>query len=106
MDYLHDGNSGVTGGKSVRFTPTLPATGSYSVYMRWTANANRASNVPVDVNYSGGTQTISVNQQGNNGTWVLLGTFNFNVGTAGNVLVRNDGANGYVIADAVKFVLN
>jgi hypothetical protein len=35
---------------------------------------------------------------------VLLGTYNFNAGTNGSVVVRNDGASGYVIADAVEFV--
>jgi hypothetical protein len=105
VDYLNDGDTGADGGKSVRFSPLLPVTGTYNVYLRWTANANRASNAPVDVNYAGGTETFSVNEQANNGTWVLLGTYSFNAGTAGNVLVRNDGANGYVIADAVEFVL-
>jgi hypothetical protein len=100
-NFLHDGNAG--GGKSVRFSPNLVA-GNYDVYLRWTASTNRADNVPVDVNYAGGTTTFTVNQKLNGGTWVLLGNFAFNIGTAGNVLVRDDGANGYVIADAVQFV--
>lgn len=102
-DYLHDGNTGVTGGKSVRFSGDMPAAANYQVYLNWTAGGNRASNTHVDVNYAGGTSLLTVNQQ-TGGVWQLLGTFNFNAGTAGNVLVRNDGANGYVIADAVKFV--
>jgi hypothetical protein len=103
IDYLHDGNTGSTGGKSVRFSPELPATASYQVYMNWTTGATRANNAPVDVNYAGGSTPLSVNQR-IGGVWQLLGTFNFNAGTTGNVLIRNDGANGYVIADAVKFV--
>jgi hypothetical protein len=102
-NYLHDGNSGATGGKSVRFSPNLFATASYQVYLNWTAAANRASNTPVDVNFAGGTTNLSINQQVG-GTWFPLGTFQFNAGTNGNVLIRNDGANGYVIADAVKFI--
>lgn len=103
-DYLHDGNTGSVGGKSVRFTPNLPAAGAYNVYARWISGSNRATNAPIDVNYAGGTVTFLVNQQNNNGTWMLLSNFTFNAGTSGSVVVRNDGANGYVVADAVEFV--
>ncbi len=101
-NYLHDGNTG--GGKSVRYTPDLAA-GDYEVFVRWTANINRADNVPVDVVHAGGTSSFTVNQELNNGTWVSLGTFTFNPGTGGSVLISNTGANGYVVADAVRFVL-
>jgi hypothetical protein len=100
-NYLHDGNTG--SGKSARFTPNLAA-GSYEVFVRWTANINRANNTPIDVVHAGGTSTFAVNQELNNGVWVSLGTFTFNSGTGGSVLIRNTGANGYVIADAVRFV--
>lgn len=103
-NYIHDGNTGTTGGKSVRFTPNLPASGNYDVYLNWPAGANRASNTPLDIVYSGGTNTISLNQQ-SGGAWQWLGTFSFGAGTAGNLKIRNDGANGYVMADAVKFIL-
>jgi hypothetical protein len=36
---------------------------------------------------------------------MLLGTFPFNSGTTGNVVINAEQANGYVIADAVKYVL-
>ena len=100
-NYLHDGNTG--SGKSVRYTPNLAA-GDYEVFVRWTANINRADNVPVDVVHAGGTSNFSINQELNNGVWVSLGTFTFNSGTGGSVLISNTGANGYVIADAVRFV--
>ncbi len=102
-DYLHDGDTG-QGTKSVRYTPTLPKAGFYEVDLHWTQNANRATNVPVDINYNGGTTTVTVNQQQNGGMWVPMGSFNFVAGTAGNVLIRTTGANGYVIADAVRFI--
>jgi len=103
-NYHHDGNTGGTGGKSVRFTPFIPETGDYEVWVRWTAGSNRASNAPYDVVHAGGTTTFSRSQKYNNGTWMLLDTFTFNAGTAGSVLLRNDGADGYVIADAVRFI--
>lgn len=105
-NYLLDGNTGSTGGKSVRFTPTLPFAGRYDVFMRWSSDASRATNAPVDVNATAGTTFMRVNQQTNGGTWVKLGAFDFAAGTTGNVLLRNDGANNWVIADAVQFVLN
>jgi hypothetical protein len=91
-------------GASATFTPNLPTTGSYEVFMRYPADANRASNTPVDVVHAGGTATLAVNQRINYNTWISLGTYTFNAGTAGNVKIRNDGANRGVLADAVKWV--
>ncbi len=101
-DYLTDGNTN-KGACSVTFAPTLPADDTYEVYLRWTANANRAANVPVDIIYPGGTNTVFVNQQVNGGSWELLLTTNFTAGTGGKVVIRTEGTTGYVIADAVKF---
>jgi hypothetical protein len=105
-NYFHDGNTGAGAtpiSKSVTFTPNLPAAGNYDVYARWVENANRANNVPIDVVHANGISTSAQNQQTNGGKWVLLGTFAFAQGTGGSVVVRNDGANGYVLADAVRF---
>jgi hypothetical protein len=52
-NYLHDNNAG-KGQKSVRFDLNVPATGVYKVYLRWTQNGNRASNVPVTVRHENG----------------------------------------------------
>ena len=104
-DYLHDGNAG-QGTKSVRFAPALSQAGQYQVYARWTAHANRATNARYDIIHSTGTASVTMNQQANGGAWILLGTHQFSAGTTGSVLVRNDSANGYVIADAVRFVIS
>jgi hypothetical protein len=102
-DYVHDGATN-QGAKSVTFTPVLPTDGVYEVYLRWTASANRATNVPVEVIHPGGTNTFVVNQQAEGGTWVPLLATNFVSGTQARVVVRNDGASGHVIADAVRFL--
>ena len=104
-NYWHDGNNGATGGRKVTYTPTITTSGYYDVYARWTTNPNRATNVPVDINSATGTTTVTVNQQNDNGVWVLLGRYQLNAGASGNVVIRNDGANGYVIADAVEYIL-
>jgi len=102
-DCLNDGNAG-KGTKSVRFTPTLPTAGNYEVFAWWAALSNRANNTPIDIISSSGTTTVAVNQQINGGQWVSLGTYPFNAGTGGSVLVRTTGTSGYVIADAVRFL--
>ncbi|MEK7951375.1 FAD-dependent oxidoreductase [Luteolibacter soli] len=100
--YLHDGNEG-QGQKSVRFTPVIPTTGNYRVSLRWSAHANRATNVPITITRAGGTSSATVNQQQNGGTWFDLGVFNFTAGTTGNLLLTNTGTNGYVVADAAMW---
>ncbi len=100
-NYLHDGGVG-RGQKSVRFTPVIPATGNYRVSLRWNANPNRATNVPIAITHGGGVANTTVNQQ-LNGAWYNLGTFPFTAGTTGNLLLSNTGVNGHVIADAVMW---
>jgi hypothetical protein len=101
--YLADVGAGERSGKWVQFTPSLPVSTAYDVYLRWTAAPDRADNVPVDVVHAGGTTTLMVNQRVAHGTWVFLGTYGFNAGAGSRVTVRNDGANGVVIVDAAKF---
>jgi hypothetical protein len=102
-NYLTDGNSG-KGSKSVRFTPDLPQTGDYAVYARWNSDAARATNVPLVVTHAGGSANLTVNQQQNGNAWNRLGVWSFTAGSGGSVLVHNGGTNGFVIADAVRFV--
>ncbi len=100
-NYLQDGNAG-QGTKNIKFTPTVGTTGTYNVYARWTSGANRATNVTMNVFASGTNHAVVVNQQGNGGKYVSLGSYKFTAGTGGYVQVTNTGANGYVIADSVK----
>jgi hypothetical protein len=104
-DYLHDSNSG-QGTKSVRFTPTIATAGSYEVFARWVSATNRSTQVPIDIHHDGGSATVTVNQRVSGSQWVSLGSYFFSAGTTGSVDIRNTGANGFVIADAVKFVKN
>ncbi|MCC7373418.1 MAG: hypothetical protein IT581_02090 [Verrucomicrobiales bacterium] len=103
IDYLHDGNTG-KGAKTVTFIPTVGAPGSYEVFIWYTAAANRASNLPVDVIHAGGTTTQTVNQRINGSQWVSLGSYNFQSGTTGRVRIRTTGTDGYVIVDAIRLV--
>lgn len=75
--------------------------GSYEVYARWTQHANRASNAPYTVTHSGGDTQVAVDQRQDGGAWNLLGTFTLN---AQSKVSLSDAADGFVIADAVRFV--
>lgn len=84
---------------------TLPSTGTYKVYARWTSGTNRATAAPYIITHSGGTATINVNQQINGGQFNLLGTWTFSSGTAVRVKLSCWTTLGYyVIADAIKMV--
>lgn len=102
-DYEHDDNT-AKGVCRLRFRPTLPTAGTWSVQLRWTAHANRAPDVPVDIEHAGGLATLSVDQRSRGGQWVPLGTYSFAAGTGGSLLIRTENTTGYVVADAVRFV--
>ncbi len=90
------------GSGSDRYTWTASLSpGSYRVYARWSAHANRASDARYTISHAAGQDSVSVSQQINGGSWNLLGSYPF--GTAGTVSLAGAG-NGYLIADAVKFV--
>ncbi|MCU0785455.1 MAG: right-handed parallel beta-helix repeat-containing protein, partial [Verrucomicrobia bacterium] len=99
-DYLQNGNTG-QGTKSAVFTPNIPSNGVYPLFLRWTSDVNRATNVPVTVNYNGGSSNRTVNQTLNGGTWFALGSFPFAAGTNGTVTIGTTATSGYVIVDGM-----
>jgi hypothetical protein len=103
--YLHDNNQ-AKGQMRIRFTPDLPKDGRYEVQLFYTANPNRATNVPIIVHHADGEKSIRVNQRRSVGSEqsLQLGVFNFASGAKGWVEIRNDETDGYVVADAVQFV--
>jgi hypothetical protein len=107
---LNDGNT-KSGNQTVKFTPNLPTSGTYEVFAWWPAAANRSPSVPFKVTHASGNQTVNVDQRINGSQWYSLGTYTFNAGTTGNVLITNAytgplpaPSQCYVIADAVRFV--
>jgi hypothetical protein len=84
------------------WTPTITQAGSYKVYAWWSVWPNRATDAPYRITDSSSTvHTVRVDQQVNGGQWNLLGTFTLASGS-GMVELGND-ADGFVIADAVKW---
>ncbi len=102
-DYRY--KSGGTGSAYLQYTPTISAPGDYQVYCWYPQGANRTVGAPYVIAYNGGTVTVPVNQQSGGGAWNLLGTFNFALGTSGNVKIKDNFADStqVVMADAIKF---
>jgi hypothetical protein len=99
------GDGGSTNLATCTWVPDIPMAGDYEVYAWWYADPNRAKDSPYTINYSGGSHTVDVNQEENGSQWNLLGTYNFDAGTSGSIVLTNNAEPGeYVIADAVKLV--
>jgi hyaluronate lyase len=102
VDYWHDGNTGSSELKNVRYTPVLPS-GTYKVSIWWLEHSNRSTVVPVEIHHKGGVDSATLNQRTPGSKWHELGTYAFAGGGSEYITISNEGANGYVVADAVKF---
>ena len=90
------------GGDAYRWTPTIPTTGTYDVYISIPKRNGPMSEVPIQVTHASGSTTRSFNERKAAGTWVLHGRYTFSAGTAG--YVQTSDVSGVAGADAVKFV--
>ncbi|WP_310821087.1 DUF1553 domain-containing protein [Stratiformator vulcanicus] len=106
VGYRQDDNEG-QGTKTITFTPDLPGPGEYEVRFAYIPGGGRATNVPVTLLHAAGETTIRVDQSkvpDIDQRFVSLGTFRFEDGNQGYVTVANEGANGFVTADAVQYL--
>jgi hypothetical protein len=104
--YRHDGNA-EKGAMSARFSPTLPAAGQYQIAVSYSANGNRATNVPVTIHHAKGETKVLVNQKiaaKGEAPFHVVGTFEFVAGQDGWVEIGNAGTDGHVIVDAVQWL--
>ena len=104
--YRHDGNTN-RGEQWARFRPDLPKDGKYEVRLSYTANPNRATNVPVTIVHADGKTTLKVNQQKAptiDKLFISLGMIHFEKGKGGYVEIGNKDADGYVIIDVVQWL--
>lgn len=88
------------------WVPTLPATGEYAVYVSYQTLPNSVSDAKYLVFHNGGVTEFKVNQKIGGGTWVYLGTFEFDKGNNdyGMVVLSNESSeHGVICADAVRF---
>ena len=88
------------------WVPTLPAKGEYAVYVSYRTLPNSVSDAKYLVFHNGGVTEFKVNQKIGGGTWVYLGTFEYDKGNNdyGRVVTSNESSeHGVVCADAVRF---
>ncbi|MBR0046959.1 MAG: xanthan lyase [Bacteroidaceae bacterium] len=90
----------------VQWTPDIPQEGRYAVYVSYQSFENSITDATYTVYHKGGMTEFKVNQQIGGGTWVYLGTFEFDEGEHdyGMVSLSNYSHHkGIVTADAVRF---
>lgn len=92
----------------VIYTPDIPETGEYAVYVSYPQNTENVTDAHYSVFHSGGKTDFLVNQTEGAGTWIYLGTFRFEKGThpeqARVELTNESHESGHVVsADAVRF---
>ncbi|MDY6987277.1 MAG: hypothetical protein SWQ30_04395 [Thermodesulfobacteriota bacterium] len=104
------------GSDTMTWTPTIPASGDYAVYAWWNDGGGsliwRSANVRYTVNHAGGSTPVVVNQTSGGGQWNILGTFSFNAGTSGTIVVDDDATTApsgdetttLITGDAIKLV--
>jgi hypothetical protein len=105
-NYFQDGNTG-KGKKSARFVPDLARAGLYEVQFAYVPRGNRARNVPAIVHAARETRTVLIDQTEPppiDNLFVSLGAFEFAAGTNGAVEISNQGTEGFVTIDAVRFL--
>jgi hypothetical protein len=101
--YRHD-DRGAKGAMSATFATKLPKTGKHEVFLTIVPNANRATNAKVSILHAGGQTERVVNlSKGPENRLVSLGIYDFSDRTDARVIVSNEGADGYVLIDAVNW---
>ena len=89
-----------------QWVPNIPEEGRYAVYVSYQSYENSIPDATYTVYHKGGMTEFHVNQQMGGGTWVYLGTFEFDEGQHdyGMVSLSNQSHHkGIITADAVRF---
>ncbi len=91
---------------NILYCPRIPEAGKYAVYVSYQSLQESVPDARYEVIHQGISTTFSVNQQMGGGTWVYLGTFDFDEGCSLENCVRLSNQSkhqGLVTADAVRF---
>lgn len=106
MGTTRSAKSSAVKGCEISYQPNFPEKGQYAVYVSYPAHKKNVSDAQYIVYHQGRKTVFHVNQQMGGGTWVYLGTFDFDSGcNSGNrvVLTNESSYSGFVTADAVRF---
>ena len=86
------------------FVPLILEAGTYEISIWYPSDRTYSSQVTVDVNHHGGTDSHTINQQQNGGRWNTLGTYELQSGSSEVVTFRADQGTGTVVADAIRLM--
>jgi hypothetical protein len=94
------------GKSSAVFTTTLPKTGRYRVAVAFATGPNRATNARVAIRHADGTASITLNQKRKTTPFAFepIGEFRFKAGEAAIATYDNQGADGAVLIDTVRWI--
>lgn len=90
----------------ISYQPNLPESGKYAVYVSYQTLPKSVSDAKYLVIHKGQITEFTVNQRMGGGTWVYLGSFEFDKGCSefNRVIVTNHASKrGVVTTDAVRF---
>ena len=90
----------------ISYQPSFPEEGKYAVYVSYQTLPKSVSDAKYIVYHKGQKTEFAVNQRMGGGTWVYLGTFDFDKGcnTFNRVVCTNHASTkGVVTSDAVRF---
>ncbi len=86
------------------WTPDIPHRGRYAVYVSYASLPHSTTEARYTVSHLGGDTEFIVDQKVGGGTWVYLGTFEFEEGSKGKVSLEGPSESGKIVtADAVRF---
>ena len=100
--YIHDGNVG-KGEKTLTWTIPIEKPGTYELHFYYPPNANRATNVPVNIVGASRNINVRVNERLNAGS-ALLGTFEFTTTDKLVITINTKDTDGFVVADGVQLL--
>src|SRR5574344_445998 len=95
-----------SGNSYISYIPNIKSDGKYAVYVSYQTLANSIPDAHYIVWHKGEKTEFTVNQQMGGGTWVYLGTFDFDGGCDRFncvTLSNSSDSRGVVTADAVRF---
>jgi len=83
-----------------RFDLRVPTAGSYELFVWWPYGDDRATDTPFTIQFSGGANTLNVDQRNNGDDWFWLQTLSVPAGETVSVFVGGT-TTGFANADAV-----
>ncbi len=90
---------------TIKWIPDVPSDGQYGVYVSYFNSANNIPDATYEVCHKGIVTSFRVNQRMGGGTWVYIGTFDFEKGRPDKnyvTLTNYSNHEGIVCADAVR----